>query len=974
MAAILASSQEVPSRPTHHRSHHRSRAFVEVLPPALTFKSSLHAAIGAATRFVRIRRSDFAILRWAPTYNLHLLRVDGIAAMVVGTMLLPQAMAYALLAGLPPQYGLYSSIFPSFLYGVITTCGVLAPGPVASSSILIAAQVRGLTSAAPLSAEWIATALQLSAVVGVVQLVLGLLRFGAVARLLSYPVMAGFTAAAAILIILSQAPGMLGIPSPPPADSSFVRFGILCAELPKADWRPALLGIACLATLVYGKRAFSRVVGRPLPTWVPIPLVLVLLGALISWTADFFGHGMAVVGPIPRGLPWPTAPLVPSSGAAWVAMLPSAILVGLVAYVQTASLALVFGRRAGDDVNANTELIALGVTSLFGTCFSSYAVTGSITRTALQAASGARTPASVLLCGLFMVAATLGLAPLFSVLPIPVLGSIIISAAVSMLDLSDVLSLWRSRASDFLAYMTTALVILAVDIQTGLIAGIAVSVLMLVLHSFAPRIVELGQLPGTEVFISLARYPQAERVAGARIFRIDGELHFGNVTSVSRVLQAVLAEAVAAREAVAVCDSRQAENRITQAAASSEAQSSTEGVISTSAQLEGGQPNRAPRTVVVGAAGKRRVSAAAADGVDVVSIAMRDIQRRQSSGGSSTMSSGTASQGDVRLVYAVVSDGDDDFADDVTVVSPTAHTSAVPLRRRNRGAFVDEAPSAPVATDGTQRATAELSASQHAGTSDIDIATLTSAPAADACAVTCRECRRSQPPVTPVSAHMASATPQPEGFSSCELDDASSMTLQNQANDNQRQSARFCTCSSSRQEVRLSMSTPSEMSHCSAANNNAFTGVDDSIDTEDAAAGGDASSHSANVPPLLPLRAVIVDGCRIVDVDATAWREMREVASAYALQRVALVWAALPGPVRDTIERVEMAETRRLANASSTAEANPPRRPVWFISVAAALMSLFGEPGDGGGDPTNDSASGSTPGPPQCDSAAPVAI
>ena len=515
-------------------------SFVEMQPAQ---PRTLDVVRGFVIRSLRVRRSDCALLSWAPFYTWEECRADALAGVTVGTMLVPQAMAYAILAGLPAQYGLYSSIFPSFVYGLLTTCAAIAPGPVAPFSILLESQLRGLPAAGvPFSDAWVGTALRVSGLVGVIQLCLGLLRFGAVASLLSWPVMAGFTSSAALLIIASQLTTLLGLPSAPSSDSFFVRVIKVCGVLPQTSVRTLLLSAVCIGLLLLakmrmpvlprrcgggggssccrnkareeagggaanlaqgsrgacGRRCSSGISSRGgggcgsqcfrpgqliIPKAVPMPLLLVLFGVLFSWVFDMQAAGFTVVGTIPSSLPVPTAPALPASTAELLQMLPAALLLSLVSYVQTVSLALTFGRRAGTTTNPNTELLALGVTSLIGTSFSSYAVSGSITRTALQAASGARTPASIMFCGAFMLVATLSLGRLFYYLPTAILGAIIVLSATSMIDTREALTLWRWRSADFLQFAVTGVVVLAVDIQTGILAGVGTSLVLLTFSS-----------------------------------------------------------------------------------------------------------------------------------------------------------------------------------------------------------------------------------------------------------------------------------------------------------------------------------------------------------------------------------------------------------------------------------------------------------------------------------------------------------
>ena len=452
----------------------------------------------------------------------------------MGVLLIPQSLAYAVLAGLPPVYGLYSSIMPLFIYAMLASSTKLQIGPVGPTAILINSALHSAVSNAVTTGadgtevatqEYIDAAVALCFLVGIIQLLLGALRFGFVASLLSWPVTSGYTSAAGLIIVASQLRDLMGLTAPG-GSAFYERVVDAAANLDTAHWQTCMLGFLALLVLL-GIKFVKLPGGRKVPAWFPIQLIVVLLSLGLSAGFDFESSGVAVVGDIPGDVPAPTFPL--KSTAQVAQLLPSAIVLAVIAYVGSISLAVIFGKDAGEDVNADLELVASGAACVGGSFFSSFVVSGSFTRTAVNADLGAKTPMAVVITAVLMLGTLLALAPLFKALPKAVLAAMIMSSVKSLLKIEDAKKLFATSTSDFLQMLATFLLTLGLGIDNGIIASVGLSLALLLYRSFQPRIAQLGRFPGTDVFMDVERFPAAKPVKGLTVLRVDGELHFGNV-------------------------------------------------------------------------------------------------------------------------------------------------------------------------------------------------------------------------------------------------------------------------------------------------------------------------------------------------------------------------------------------------------------------------------------------------------------
>lgn len=480
---------------------------------------------------------------WVRTYNRISLQRDLIAALVVGTLLVPQSMSYALLTGVSPVYGLYSSIVPVMVYPLFsaspfTQFGIVAPMALVSIAIGREYAPAGVVE---LTTEFAMVQNKLAFVSGIVQIFLASLRLGWISDLISAPVITGFTYGSAGLIIASQFADLLGVRYSPPEQQFGPRIYKTLMNLPKANGPSCAIGIISLLILTYAKDISIR--GYKLPKLTPVPLFILVLFTAISAAADISGNnGVRIVGPIPSVLPSFHFPFEGGQSGfnEFIRMLPGGVLAGIVGYVQTVSMCITFAKKSKQDPNPGAELIASGMANTLGSFFSGVVCAGSFSRTAVAYDAGAVTQATSIFVGIFMILAILLLTGFLKFLPMACLAAVVMSACRSLMDPTEAITLWRGKPVEFLQMLVTFVAILVLDMQNGLFTGIGFSLCLVVVRSFLPRVTELGNLPGTDTYVAIDRYPEAVPVPGMLILRYDSEISFLNVRTLTKRLTAAL--------------------------------------------------------------------------------------------------------------------------------------------------------------------------------------------------------------------------------------------------------------------------------------------------------------------------------------------------------------------------------------------------------------------------------------------------
>lgn len=461
-------------------------------------------------------QSYFPILEWIKTYNKSFFKKDFIAGITVGVMLIPQGMAYAMIAGLPPVYGLYAALLPQIIYALMGTSRQLAVGPVAMDSLLVAS---ALNTMAIIDADhYISLAIFLALFVGLIQISLGLLKFGFLVNFLSKPVINGFTSAAAMIIGLSQLNHMLGIELP---SSSFLHQIIqsLWEKSQEIDPFTLLITLGSIL-LIFGFKKIS--------SEIPAALIVVILATILTASLQWDNSGVKIVGFIPQGLP--SIQLQSISIREIYQLFPMAITLALIAFLEAISVAKGIEQKENKDrVMPNQELIALGTANLIGSFFQSYPTTGGFSRTAVNHQTGAKTGIASLISALLVGLTLIFFTELFYHLPKAVLGAIILMAVINLIDLKYPLHLWKTHREEFFVLLFTFTVTLFLGIKEGILLGAFMSLSLMVYRSTQPHIAVLGRIKGTSIFRNVLRFPeQVETFQGVMIIRFDGQLFFAN--------------------------------------------------------------------------------------------------------------------------------------------------------------------------------------------------------------------------------------------------------------------------------------------------------------------------------------------------------------------------------------------------------------------------------------------------------------
>ena len=452
--------------------------------------------------------------RWLPAYRRADLGSDVIAGLTVAVMLVPQAMAYAMLAGLPPVVGLYASTVPMILYAFFGTSRQLAVGPVAMDSLMVMIGVGAL--ATPGSAAFISYAVTLMLMVGVIQLILGLLRAGFVVNFLSGPVISGFMSAAALIIGTSQLKHLLGIDLP--RGQVHEVWAAAAGNLGAMNAATLVVGVLAIATIKLLKRFAPR---------IPSALVVVVGGTLAVVGLGLGDAGVAIIGDVPGGLPPLSMPDMRWSTVS--ALFPLAFAISVVAFMEAISVARFFAQKHKYAIDPSQELIALGVANLGGAFFSGYPVTGGLSRSAVADQAGARTNVAALVTAATIVLVLVALTPLFHSLPKAVLAAIIMVAVTKLFNVKEARHLWRTDRVDFGTLIVTFAATLFLGIQEGIMTGVAVSIFVFVARRTRPHYAVLGRLPQERIWRNVAHHPDAQCAPGVLVLRFDVSFYFGNV-------------------------------------------------------------------------------------------------------------------------------------------------------------------------------------------------------------------------------------------------------------------------------------------------------------------------------------------------------------------------------------------------------------------------------------------------------------
>ncbi|SHL25215.1 SulP family inorganic anion transporter [Roseibium suaedae] len=498
-------------------------------------------------------RRYLPILSWARIYDRETATSDLVAAIIVTIMLIPQSLAYALLAGLPPEVGLYASILPLVAYAIFGTSRALAVGPVAVVSLMTASAVGEL--AAQGTAEYLGAAITLAFLSGLMLMAMGFFRLGFLANLLSHPVISGFITASGLLIASSQLKHIFGIPA-----GGHTLYDILLAIASTiGSTNPITLVIGVCATLFLFwvrkglKPLLLRLGFKPFLADIITkagPVAAVAVTTLIAAGFDLGAKGVKLVGDIPSGLPMPHLPALDS--ALWLDLAPAALLISVIGFVESVSVAQTLAAKKRQRIEPDQELIGLGASNIASAISGGYPVTGGFARSVVNFDAGAETPAAGAYTAVGIAVATLFLTPLLTNLPQATLAATIIVAVLSLVDFKAIRRTYAYSRSDFAAMAATILVTLFFGVEQGVVTGVILSIALHLYRSSRPHMAVVGIVPGTEHFRNVDRHSV---VTGERVLsiRVDESLFFANSRYLEDKIYALIAERPTIEHVVLMC-------------------------------------------------------------------------------------------------------------------------------------------------------------------------------------------------------------------------------------------------------------------------------------------------------------------------------------------------------------------------------------------------------------------------------------
>lgn len=493
------------------------------------------------------------ILNWGRRYNRQTLASDLVAAMIVTIMLIPQSLAYALLAGLPPEVGLYASVLPLVAYAIFGTSTSLAVGPVAVVSLMTATAVGRL--AAEGTTDYASAAVLLALLSGLMLAVMGVLRLGFVANFLSHPVISGFITASGIIIAAGQLGGLLGISARGQTLPEIIQS--LASSLGDINFYTVAVGLFALGLLVWIRTSLKHWLTRlKVPEGAakvlvragPVFVVFLTMGA--SALFELGAKGVALVGAVPQGLPMLSLPRFDLETVQ--ALLVPALIISIVGFVESISVAQTLAAKRRERIAPNQELIGLGASNIAAAIGGGYPVTGGFARSVVNFDAGAATPAAGAFTAVGIALATLLLTPFLAILPKATLAATIVTAVLTLVDFSILKRAWRYSRADFLAVLITIAGTLLLGVETGISLGVGTSILVFLYRSSRPHAAVVGQVPGTEHYRNVLRH-KVDTVPGLLSIRIDESLYFANARYLEDLIYNRVAADAAVKDVVLMC-------------------------------------------------------------------------------------------------------------------------------------------------------------------------------------------------------------------------------------------------------------------------------------------------------------------------------------------------------------------------------------------------------------------------------------
>ncbi|HSG59920.1 MAG TPA: sulfate permease [Pseudomonadales bacterium] len=465
---------------------------------------------------------------WLASYNRDVLTSDLVAALIVTIMLIPQSLAYALLAGLPAEVGLYASILPLVAYAIFGTSRTLAVGPVAVVSLMTAAAVGNLNLATP--SEYLAAAIVLALISGLILIAMGVFQMGMLANFLSHPVISGFITASGLIIAASQLKHILGVQAN--GHSLYELLVELAANISHTNMTTLAVGLTALVFLIWVRHQLKPLLiklgmaPRPADLVAKAGPVLAVVGTtIVTYAFGLDQQGVNIVGVVPSGLP--SLVLPDFDVPLWKELFVSALLISIVGFVESVSVAQTLAAKRRQRISPNQELIGLGASNVASAISGGFPVTGGFSRSVVNFDAGAETPAAGIFTAVGIALATLFLTPLIHFLPQATLAATIIVAVLSLVDVKAIKETWRYSPSDFVSMAATIVVTLMMGVELGILAGVGLSILLFLYRTSSPHSAIVGRVPGKEHFRNIERF-NVEIDREILTLRVDESLYFAN--------------------------------------------------------------------------------------------------------------------------------------------------------------------------------------------------------------------------------------------------------------------------------------------------------------------------------------------------------------------------------------------------------------------------------------------------------------
>ncbi|MQL96017.1 hypothetical protein Taro_028687 [Colocasia esculenta] len=501
--------------------------FKETFFPDDPFRQFKGRSLG--TKWILAAQYVFPILQWAPNYSLNLFKSDLVSGLTIASLAIPQGISYAKLANLPPIIGLYSSFVPPLVYSVLGSSRDLAVGPVSIASLIMGSMLRQAVYPNNDPYLFLQLAFTSTLFAGIFQASLGIFRLGFIIDYLSKPTLIGFMAGAAIIVSLQQLKALLGIVHfttqmglVPVLSSVFHRTN-------EWSWQTVLMGICFLAFLLLTRHVSMR---NPKLFWISAgaPLTSVIISTVLVFAFKAQHHGISVIGELKRGLNRPSWNMLRFDGHYLSAVIKTGLVTGIISLTEGVAVGRTFASLKDYQVDGNKEMMAIGLMNVVGSCTSCYVTTGAFSRSAVNHNAGCKTAMSNIVMAVSVMVTLLFLMPLFAYTPNVVLGAIIITAVIGLIDVPAAYLVWKMDKVDFLVCLSAFLGVIFISVQDGLAIAVGISIFRILLQVTRPKMEVLGNIPGTDVYRSTHQYRDAVRIPGFLILAVEAPINFANTT------------------------------------------------------------------------------------------------------------------------------------------------------------------------------------------------------------------------------------------------------------------------------------------------------------------------------------------------------------------------------------------------------------------------------------------------------------